>query len=113
VWEYPAAVSIGRNSGEGNQLDIHATPKPVKLVADALLDCTVRGDIVLDPFLGSGTTLVAADKVGRVCFGMDLDPRYVDASIRRLQNWTGLKAVHVASGKTFDELEAEAAARSS
>lgn len=108
VWEYPSASAFGKSSEEGNMLAIHATPKPVKLVADAILDSTARGDIVLDPFLGSGTTLVAAEKVGRVCYGMDLDPVFVDAGIRRLQTWTGLDAVHVASGKTFGELEAEA-----
>ena len=61
----------------------HPTPKPKDLVADAILDVTARGDIVLDPFLGSGSTLIAADKVGRRCFGMDLDPAYVDLAVRR------------------------------
>ena len=106
VWEYPAAITIGRKSEEGNMLDIHATPKPVKLVADALLDSTARRDVVLDPFLGSGTTLIAAEKVGRTCYGMDLDPIYVDAVIRRWQTWTGREAVHVASGQRFADLEA-------
>ena len=108
VWQYPSAVTIGHNSEEGNMLEAHATPKLIGLVADAILDSTKRGEIILDPFLGSGTTLVAAEKVGRACYGLDLDPLFVDFSIRRLQKWTGLQAVHVASGRTFSEMESEA-----
>jgi hypothetical protein len=83
VWRYPSAVTFARIGAEGDLLEDHPTPKPKDLVADAILDCTARGEIVLDPFLGSGSTLIAAEKTGRVCRGMDLDPAYVDLSVRR------------------------------
>ena len=74
----------------------------------AIADCTARGDIVLDPFLGSGSTLIGAEKVGRRCFGLDLDPVYVDLAIRRWQSWTGRQAVHAQTGERFDDLLAAA-----
>ena len=63
-------------------------------MADAILDCSARGEIVLDAFLGSGTTLMAAERVGRVCYGIEIDPLYVDVAIRRWQNYTGEDATH-------------------
>jgi len=107
VWSYPSAKTASTGSDEGNLLKHHPTPKPVRLVADAILDVTKRGDIVIDAFLGSGTTLIAAEKVGRVCHGIELDPLYVDLAIRRWQAWSGEQAVHEATGKTFAEIEAE------
>src|SRR3954470_11839128 len=104
VWSYPGANSFGRHSEEGNLLALHPTVKPVKLVADAILDCTARGDLVLDPFLGSGTTLIAAERVGRRCCGLELDPRYTDTIIRRWQALTGDTARHAATGRAFDEV---------
>jgi DNA modification methylase len=80
--------------------------KPVALIADALLDCSLRGDIVLDPFLGSGSTLMAAERVGRVCRGVELDPIYVDVAIRRWQRLTGERAIHAQSGADFALLSA-------
>jgi DNA modification methylase len=77
------------------------------MVADALLDCTKRGDIVLDVFLGSGTTMMAAERVGRNCYGIELDPLYVDVAVRRWQKHTGNDAIHIASGRTFNEIQAE------
>ena len=71
---------------------------------DALLDLTDRGEIVVDPFLGSGPTLIAREKTGHICRGVELDPLYVDVIIRRFQNATGRDAIHVETGKTFDEL---------
>jgi DNA modification methylase len=81
------------------------------MVADAILDCTARGEIALDAFLGSGTTVIAAERVGRRCCGLELDPAYVDTAIRRWQALTGGTARHAASGRSFDDLahEAEAA----
>ena len=81
------------------------------MVADAILDCTARGEIVLDAFLGSGTTVIAAERTGRCCHGLELDPAYVDTAIRRWQALTGSTAHHAASGRRFDDLgnEAEAA----
>jgi DNA modification methylase len=106
VWEYPGVSTFGRQGEEGNLLALHPTVKPVALVADALLDCSARGDIVLDSFLGSGSTLIAAERVGRVCYGMEIDPLYVDVAIRRWQRHTGDFAIHAKSGKRFDELTA-------
>lgn len=107
VWEYPGASSTGRRTEEGNLLALHPTVKPVALVADAILDCTGRGEIVLDPFLGSGSTLIAAERVGRACHGIELDPLYVDTAIRRWQRHAGESAMHVASGKSFEAVAAE------
>ena len=94
---------------ERNLGELHRRVKPVALVADAIMDCSTRGDIVLDPFLGSGTTLMAAERTGRVCYGMELDPRYVDVTVRRWRTFTGLGPTHVASGRSFADLEQEAA----
>jgi DNA modification methylase len=104
VWEYAGVNTLSRQSDEGNLLALHPTCKPVNLVADALLDCSARGDLVLDSFLGSGTTLIAAERVGRVCHGIEIDPLYVDVAIRRWQRHTGDRAIHVGTGKCFDEL---------
>ena len=105
VWNYAGLNSFsGRRGEEGNLLALHPTVKPVAMVADAILDCTARGDIVLDPFLGSGTTLLAAERVGRVCCAMEIDPLYVDVAIRRWQKLTGDDAVR-ADGVTFTDAE--------
>jgi len=111
VWRYPGINSFARSTGEGNLLALHPTVKPVAMVADAILDCSARGEIVLDAFLGSGTTVIAAERVGRRCYGLELDPGYVDVAIRRWQALTGGHARHAASGRSFDDLadEAEAA----
>jgi DNA modification methylase len=87
---------------------MHPTVKPVALVADAIRDCTSRGDIILDPFLGSGTTVIAAERTGRVCYGMELDPAYVDTVVRRWQRFTNQSAVHLKTGQSFNDLEKEA-----
>jgi DNA modification methylase len=111
VWQYPGVNSFSRGGAEGNLLALHPTVKPVAMVADAILDCSARGDIVLDAFLGSGTTVIAAERTGRRCRALELDPAYVDTAIRRWQVLTGEKADHAASGRRFDDLadEAEAA----
>jgi DNA modification methylase len=105
VWNYPGISSFGRAGEEGNLLALHPTVKPIALVADAMLDCTARGDIVLDAFLGSGSSIVAAERTGRRCCGLELDPFYVDVIIRRWQAFTGDNARHAVSGRTFNELE--------
>jgi len=107
VWTYSSINSFGRSGEEGNLLALHPTVKPVRLVVDALLDCSARGDIVLDTFLGSGTTLIASERIGRRCRAIELDPVYVDVAIRRWQALTGDKAIHVQTGRSFAELEAE------
>jgi DNA modification methylase len=108
VWRYAGANSLSRSGKEGNLLALHPTVKPVALVADAILDCSARGDIVLDPFLGSGTTILAAERTGRAARGIELEPRYVDVAIRRWQTKTGESARQAITGKLFDELEAHA-----
>ena len=109
VWEYAGPSSFSRCTEEGNPLEFHSTAKPVALVGDALMDCSRRRDIVLDPFLGSGTTVIAAERTGRTCYGIELDPVYVDTSVRRWQRFTGKTAVHASSGRSFAALEEEAA----
>lgn len=108
IWKYPGIQTLSKTTDEGNLLALHPTVKPVALVADAILDVSARGDIVLDSFLGSGTTLMAAERVGRICYGMELDPLYVDTIIRRWQNYTGGTALHALSGKRFNEIATEA-----
>src|SRR5215831_10151352 len=110
VWRYPGANSFARHGEEGNLLALHPTVKPVAMVADAILDCTARGDIVLDAFLGSGTTVIAAERTGRRCCALELDPGYVDTAIRRWQTLTGDQARHAATGRSFDDLAREAEA---
>ena len=110
IWQYPGANSFGRCGEESNLSVLHPTVKPVAMVADAILDCSVRGDIVLDAFLGSGTTVIAAERTGRRCYGLDLDPAYVDTIIRRWQTLSGESALHGISGLSFDDLVREAEA---
>jgi len=107
IWEYPCAASFSRSEEEGNVLALHPTPKPVAMIADAILDCSKRGDIVLDAFLGSGSTLIAAQKVGRICYGLELDPRYCDVTVRRWQTYSGKAALQAQSKRTFSEIEEE------
>lgn len=107
VWSYPSPRGFGGADGEAEFVADHPTPKPVALIADALMDVTARGDLVLDPFLGSGSTLIAAERVGRVGHGIELDPGYVDLAIRRWQHLTGKEALHASSGKTFASLTNE------
>jgi len=109
VWQYPGVNSFSRRTEEGNLLALHPTVKPVALIADAIMDCTSRRDIVLDPFLGSGSTVIAAQRTGRVCYGIELDPVYVDTLIRRWHKFTGMTAIHAVSGRTFADLEKEVA----
>lgn len=112
VWKYPGVNSFARTNEEGNLLALHPTVKPVQMVVDALLDASRRGGIVLDPFLGSGTTLLAAERTGRLCRGIELDPLYVDTAIRRWQAWTGQDALHAVTGQLFREWEAQVQAAS-
>lgn len=105
VWEYPGVNTFRR--GRMDDLRAHPTVKPVALVADAMKDCSRRGDIVLDIFCGSGTTILAAERVGRIGYGLEIEPRYVDAAIRRWQDFTKKDAVHAATGRTFGEIEQE------
>jgi DNA methylase len=86
------------------ELAMHPTVKPLALVADAILDCSKRGGIVLDAFAGSGTTLIAAERTGRRGFGIEIDPYYSDTIIRRFDEMYGLKAIHEESKLDFATL---------
>ena len=83
---------------------MHPTVKPVAMIADAMRDCSRRGSIVLDAFAGSGTTIMAAEQIGRRAFCMEIDPHYADVAIRRWQAFTRRDAVLESTGQTFDEL---------
>jgi DNA modification methylase len=102
VWTYPGVNTF--RAGRLDDLAMHPTVKPVALVADAMRDCSRRGDIVLDLFMGSGTTIMAGERVGRRAYGLEIDPLYVDVAVRRWQAYTKRDAVLEGTGKTFDEL---------
>ena len=102
VWEYPGANR--RGSSANAMLHLHATPKPLELCQDAILDFTNRGDTVLDPFLGSGTTLIAAHRSGRRCLGIELDPKFVDVAVRRWEAETGREAILAGTDLTFAQV---------
>jgi DNA modification methylase len=108
VWRYPSARSLSGSEDEGNLLAMHPTVKPTAMIADAIMDCTARQDIVLDGFLGSGSTVIAAERTARRCYGLELDPLYVDTIIRRWQAFTRDCAYDAASGRSFDEMGVEA-----
>ncbi len=105
VWEYPGVNSL-RKDRRGD-LEMHPTVKPVALVADAICDASNRDGIILDSFGGSGTTLIAAHKTGRRGFLMEIDPLYVDVTIRRFQKLTGIEAVLAETKQPFDAVAAE------
>jgi DNA modification methylase len=99
VWQYRGINAFGKDRTE--LLGAHPTVKPVAMIADALRDVSRRDEIVLNPFLGSGSSLIAAEDVGRICIGNEIDPAYVDTAIRRWQRRTGRDAVNSATGETF------------
>jgi len=106
VWNYPSVMHLKEADGDKSgkeALQLHPTIKPVAMIEDALKDCSKRGEIVLDVFLGSGSTLIAAEKTGRSCHGIELSPRYVDVAITRWQEWTGKDAVHAETGLTYND----------
>jgi len=103
VWAYAGVNSFGATRDD--DLAMHPTVKPVAMVADAILDASRPKDIVLDAFAGSGTTLVAAHKTRRRGYGIELDPVYCDVILKRLHRVTGIEPVHVATGRTFAEIE--------
>jgi DNA modification methylase len=105
VWNYAGVNSFARK-GQERALNLHPTVKPIALVSDAILDSTKRDHIVLDPFLGSGTTILAAERTGRRCYGIEIDPLYVDTAIERWESITKHQARH-SSGKTFAAIKAE------
>ena len=109
VWPYAGVNSM--RPGRLEELAMHPTVKPVALVADAIKDCSRRGGVVLDPFCGSGTILIAAQRTGRKARALEIDPSYVDVAVRRWQAYTGKSAVLAGSGATFETIEEQRAAR--
>jgi DNA modification methylase len=105
VWDYPGISSMGGDRSES--LAMHPTVKPTALVADAIRDCSKRGNLVLDCFGGSGSTLIAAETCGRKARLIEFDPSYCDTIVRRFEKLTGKRAVLEATGAVFDDVEAE------
>ncbi len=103
VWDYAGVNTL--KSDRQAELQMHPTVKPVALVADAILDCSRRGGIVLDAFAGSGTTVIAAERTGRRAYALEIDPVYVETAIRRWEDYTGDHAVHAETGLTLEEIK--------
>jgi DNA modification methylase len=101
IWDYKGVNSFGKNQAD---LKMHPTVKPVAMIADAIKDCTKRGQIILDPFAGSGSTLIAAEKTGRIAHCIELEPKYCDVIIQRWQKLTGKEAYNLDSFTSFNEL---------
>ena len=99
VLDYPSVNSL--NPARRGDLELHPTTKPVALIADLIRDCSRRNGIILDPFCGAGTSILAAERTGRVARAIELDPLYVDVTIRRWQKITGLSARHAKTGLAF------------
>jgi DNA modification methylase len=102
VWSYPGVNTFKAERME--ELSSHPTVKPVALVADAVKDVTRRGEIILDLFGGSGTTLIAAERTGRQARLLELEPRYVDVTIQRFEKLVRTDAIHADSGLTYTEM---------
>jgi DNA modification methylase len=105
VWHHAGVNSM--RPGRLEELAMHPTVKPVGLIADAIKDCSRRGGLVLDPFCGSGTILIAAERTGRKARGLELDPQYVDVAVRRWQKYAGKAATLAGTGQTFEDVEEE------
>jgi DNA modification methylase len=108
VWDYAGVNTL--RAGRSEDVAMHPTVKPVALVAEAIKDCSRRGEIVLDPFGGSGTTLIAAEKTGRLARLIEFDPAYCDTILRRFERVTGKQATQAVSGTSFEEVAQERAA---
>ncbi len=103
-WHYAGANSF--RAGRAEDLAAHPTCKPVSLIADAIRDCSKRGALIIDPFMGSGTTILAAERTGRRAAGIEIDAGYADVAVRRWQAMSGAKAMRADDGRSFDEIEA-------
>jgi DNA modification methylase len=106
VWSCPSPKFIFNGSDKEEKFD-HPTQKPMEVMRRPILNHTLPGEPLYDCFLGSGTTLIAAEQTGRVCYGVELDPKYIDVIIRRWQQYTGKRAVLDGDGRTFDEIAEE------
>ena len=103
VWSYPGVNTF--REGRMDELAAHPTAKPIAMIRDALMDVSARGEIVMDPFLGGGATLMAAETIGRFARGMELDPLYVDVAIRRWRAATGKEPVRQVDGQLLRDIE--------
>ena len=103
VWDYAGISSI--SASRGDELAMHPTVKPVAMISDAIKDCSKRGEIILDGFGGSDSTLIAAEKTGRAARLIEYDPLYCDTIVRRWQAYTGKSATHSSSSHKFDEVD--------
>lgn len=106
VWDYPG-VNNFNNREKNSELAMHPTVKPVKMIAEVIQDCTKRGELILDCFGGSGSTLIAVHDTGRKSALIEMDPKYVDVIIKRYQQHTGLEVIHSDNGKTYEDLTNE------
>jgi DNA modification methylase len=111
VWPYASGPGFGRSGEEGRLSALHPTVKPIGMVADAILDVTRRDDVVLDCFLGSGTTLMACERTGRRCYGLELDPLYCDVIVRRWQAYTGSQARLCGTGRSIEDVATDRTSR--
>ena len=102
IWNYSGVNTLGK--GRAEELAAHATPKSIPMVMDAIRDCSNPGELILDPCLGSGVTLIAAHKTGRIGVGIEIDPLYVDVAVKRLAAVTGLNPILDGDGRTFAEI---------
>jgi DNA modification methylase len=109
IWEVPNLNPMGGDRNE--KATGHGTQKPVELMRRPILNHTKRGEVVYDPFLGSGTTMVAAELTERICYGIDIDPRYLDVAVLRWQEFTGKSATLEGDGRTFEQIKAERAGK--
>lgn len=108
VWDYPMVLTFMHQTADGEGTpDMHPTVKPVSMIVDACLDCSNDGDLILDLFGGSGSTMIACEKTGRAARLMEMDPKYVDVAVRRWQEFTGKKAYLQGTKKTFEQIEYE------
>jgi DNA modification methylase len=107
VWEVANLNPFGGNSDKENEVTGHGTQKPVELMRRPILNHTRDGEAVYDPFLGSGSSVIAAESTRRVCYGIDIDPKYVDVAVVRWQKFTGRQATLDGDGRTFDEVARE------
>jgi DNA modification methylase len=99
VWSFPGVNTF--LNGENDDLSLHPMVKAIAMIAEAIKDASHRGDIVLDTFLGSGTALLACEKVGRICYGLEFEPCYVDTAICRWQEYTGRDAILISTDDTL------------
>jgi DNA modification methylase len=104
VWEVANLNPFGGEGGAEDEATGHGTQKPVEIMRRPILNHTRAGEACYDPFLGSGTTLIAAEITGRICYGMEIDPKYVDVTVLRWERLTAQRAALDGDGRTFEQI---------